>query len=208
MTFLNCKIKSCTNKAIFFKDYCLEHTEDKESLIKEIHDFVNSKSTIKGFNFTKVPFDGFDFSSKNISYSIFSHCSMKKAKFVKTTMISTFFDFTELQESDFSNSFSRFSVFGGANLSNTNFYEAIMFSSNFLGAKIENTIFKNTDLSYSRFIGSIINNTSFNNCNLKKAFFQNSILDDISLKTSNYQDAILLKCDNNKTDIILEDYKP
>ncbi len=202
MIFPNCKHKTCKKKAIFFTDYCLEHTENQEELIKKIHNFIKDNNIISGYNFSYVPLDNLDMSGKEISFSFFFYCSMHNVNLSKSKILSTFFAFADLENSDISNSFIRFSIFGGANLTRVNFLETIAYSSNFLGANIEETNFKNTDLSYSRFISSIIKNTSFNNCNLKNTFLNNEIdFDSITQKTSNFQDAILISCDDNECTI-------
>ncbi len=205
MTFSNCKAQSCQKKAIFFTDYCLDHVRDKAGIIADIHKFISENESIKGYNFSEVPLDNFDFGGKDISFSIFSKCSMKNANLSKAVVLSTFLDFADLENADFSSSFIRFSIFGGANLKNANFLEAVCYSSNFLGANIENTIFRNADLTYTRFIGSNISKTSFINCNLKKTIFQGRILDEISMKSSNFQDALMIK--ENRNEYYLEDYK-
>src|SRR4030043_1387213 len=103
MIFSKCKIKKCHKKSIFFTDYCFEHINDndKDKIIKEINEFVVKNNTIKGYNFSFVPLDNIDLSKKDISYSIFSRCSMKNVNFTNTTMIATFFDFADLENSDF-----------------------------------------------------------------------------------------------------------
>jgi len=194
MNFSICKKEGCQNHSVYGSDFCYDHTEDKEALKTHAVKFISANKVVKGYNFSKIPLQGLDFSGKDLSYTIFSECDLTEADFKRSVLISSFFDFSILNSCDFSYSQIKFSVFGGASMVKTKIVDTVASFCNFLGADLTESNFNNSDLSHSRFICCGSAGASFFNCNLKRTIFQNLIFKMKNLLSSNYQDAVIKDC--------------
>ena len=185
-----CAHEGCINRALFGRDTCYLHLEDKEGLTEEIRGLLERETVLRGMELSGLTLEDLDLSGKEFWFCNLSHCRMSRINITGAKFRLTYFDFSNFSECRWSEIDASLTVLSGSQLVGCEFSASDMTRCNFVGIRGQEILFDDMGLYDSRFTNSILNSTRFRNCNVKRVDFSKSRFQQVTFGTTNVEEAV------------------
>jgi uncharacterized protein YjbI with pentapeptide repeats len=185
----NCNARNCLNKALSFRDNCITHLKDRNSYIKEIHEYFQKERELKDLELTGITLKDLTLNSKAFKYCNMSQVVFENVNIKDSELYLSYFDFCIFKNCTFTKIDCNFICFAGSQINNCKYTDSELVRCNFVGIKAEDLLFESCDLYSSRFINSLLTRVKYDDCNLKSVRFEHSTLNNVTYPSCNAEEA-------------------
>jgi uncharacterized protein YjbI with pentapeptide repeats len=193
-----CAVDQCPNLALYSRDTCYPHLEDKSEYQSQIRELFATERVFRNLELSGIALEDMELTDKEFWFCNLSHVRFSRVKIQQSVFRLTYFDFAHLIECGMTECDARLSAFAGSHLTEASFTESEMPRCNFVGITAKDSLFEALDLYDCRFTNSRLENTRFSDCNVKRVDFQRSKLDRVSFSNTNVEESHLDKVERKE----------
>ena len=193
-----CIVDKCPNKALYDRDRCYPHLEDKAEYQNQIRELLARERVFRNLELSGITLEDMELVDKEFWFCNLSHVRFDRIRISHCTFRLTFFDFARLTNFKVKESDARLSVFAGSYLADASFTESEMPQCSFVGIRARDSLFEGLNLYDCRFTNSILEKTRFSDCNVKRVHFQRSKFFQVSFSNTNMEESNLENVEQNE----------
>ena len=206
-----CKKKDCSNDAISFSQYCGEHSEADEIVVKlnqlkagvygdiYLADVVLEGVNLKDIHFELVEWVDVEFNDSEFTKCHFFDCQLINTDFVGTQFLNCLFTVdTELQSSTLSDCYLEKVIFQDSSINQSSFQEGTrLVNCGFFDTGLIGAMFSDMEITSTCFKNAQFNQTSFNDCIIQTSKIEDSTVYKTTFWSNTFDEVLFKDVEND-----------